>query len=90
MDIKEKFAKTKLKHGNILLTHPTETDPDGDPVLIQVPANQFDTPGSAFRKRGYIRYNATQPAAPPKEAKKAGKKADVQPEKTDNDAELDS
>lgn len=76
MTLQEKHAQvTKNKRqfaANIWLTNEAmnENDPE-NPVLVDVPAVQFERDGSYWKKQGYTKFTPSKPAPAPIEAKAA-------------------
>lgn len=74
MDIQEKYLKItngkRHNQNNIWLTNErmNAQDPD-NPVLVEVPALQFEKEGSQWKKQGYSKFSPTKPAPAPVEAK---------------------
>ena len=74
MTLQEKYNKLtngkRHNQNNVWLTNErmNAQDPE-NPVLVEVPAHQFEKEGSQWKKQGYARFIPSKPAPAPVEAK---------------------
>jgi hypothetical protein len=74
MTLEEKHAllvkKSRPFQGSIWLTNAQMNLQDQEnPVLVNVPASQFEKESSPWKKQGYTKYTPQRPAPDPTEAK---------------------